>query len=208
MGKLDGLANPQKQRQALGLGQMLLGTETMDGNSIHIFHRQVKVAACCNSSVQQPGDEWMLQSCQNLPLLTKSISEQAGGQREIDQFDSDLLLKLAIGAMRQIDGPHAAPAQQSIQHIRTDCLGLGSSLAAGFRRQLAGCRKALFNFAGFEQRGHLGSEFLVAVRSGLDQGVPFFAGSRKSLAEDGLDAHEAFCGLVHLSGNPVRGWYL
>jgi hypothetical protein len=67
----------------------------------------------------------MLQAGKNLPLLAKSLAEQIGRQRQVDQLDGDLLLEVPIGAMRQIDGAHAAAPQQAVDLVGTDLLALG-----------------------------------------------------------------------------------
>jgi hypothetical protein len=46
----------------------------------------------------------------------------------------------------------------------------------------------------------------IAIAPGLDELGPRFVGSRESFVEDRLNAKKAFCGLVHLSDNPVRGF--
>ena len=203
VGKLDGLANPHEQREPLGHGKTLLFTEAMDGNSIHILHHQIEIAVAGNAAIQQAGNEGMLQSGKNLPFLTKSLPEEIGGKGQVNQFDGDLLLELPIGAMRQINGAHAATTQQTIQQERTDLLHLGCGLSASFRLQPAGCRQTFFRFAGLEQRIYLGGKGPVPVASGLNQFRPRSFRSREGLVEDGLNLQKAFRGLVHGSDNPV-----
>src|ERR1035441_6533644 len=103
---------------------MILIAKAMNGNSIHILHREIKIAFGSHSAVEEASNVGMLKSGKNLPLLTESIAKKVGGQRQIDQLDGDLLFEVAINAMRQINGAHAATAQQAIQLIRTDPLAV------------------------------------------------------------------------------------
>ena len=128
VGKLDSLADPQEKslsrfwdREAAPLA------EAMDGNAIHILHDQIQVAFSGDAAIQQAGNIRMLQAGQNLAFLAESLAEKFVARGKIDQFDGDLLLELSVGAMRQIDGAHAAASQQAINLIRTN----SSSAPAG-----------------------------------------------------------------------------
>src|ERR1700722_14461992 len=96
----------------------------------------------------------MLQSCKNLPLLAKSLAEDVSSERQVNQLDGDLLLEVAIGAMRQVNGAHSAAALQTVDLVRADATGFGS----GFRVRAqgrSGGRFSLFRGGGFKQRMHL-----------------------------------------------------
>ena len=148
----------------------------------------------------------MLQLGQNLPLLAESLPKQVGGKGQVDQFDGDLLLELPVGAMRQIDGAHAAAAQQAVKLVGPDSpsIGLtGPRPPSGPNRRDA--VRSLFRLAGLEQRTHLGCEFMVLMALGLDQCLTRVIGSGESLVEDRLNPQKSFRRLVHRSDNPVGG---
>ena len=184
---------------------MLLITKAMDWNSIHIFHHQIQVAILSNTAIHQVSNERVLQPGENLTFLTKPLPEEVGCKRQIDQFDSDLLLKLPIGAVCQIDGAHAAASQQAIQHERTDALESGYGVKASFRFQAARCRQSLFCFASFEQRPDLGREFHVAMTSGFNQFHSRFNGSHDSFVENRFGTQEPFSRFFHLNCDPACG---
>ena len=108
--ELDGVADTLKESKSLLDSEVLFVAKTVDGRSIHVFHRQVQIAIAGYTAIEQAGDQWMLESCENLALLTEPFAEEAGRKREVDKLDGDLLLELAIGAMGQIDGTHASAA--------------------------------------------------------------------------------------------------
>ena len=147
----------------------------------------------------------MLQPGKDLPFLAESFPKQIGGKGQVDQFDGDLLLELPIGAMRQIDGAHAAASQQAIKQEGTDSawIRMESSWPA-LRLQAAGCRELLFRFASLEQRTNLGGKFLVPLAASLNQFRARFKGGSESLVKDRLNPLKAFRRLFHIRPHPRR----
>ncbi len=107
-----------------------------------------------HSAIQQPGNIRMLQSGKYLPFLAKSLLENAGRKGQVNQFDGDLLLELAIGAMRQIDGAHAATPQQAIQHVGANLAGFESEIRAPLPAPPGEDAAALFRLAGIQNSEH------------------------------------------------------
>ena len=178
----------------------------MDGNAIHVFHHQIRIARGGNSAIQQPSNIRMPQAGQNLPLLAKAFAEEAGGQRQVNQLDGDLLLELPVGAMRQIDGAHAAATQQMIEEVGADLSRFCLSLTSSLRLCSTGGRLPPFCLASLQQCTHLGRHLRVFRALGLDQFRARRAGSRERLVEDRFDPQKALRCLIHLSCNPVHGW--
>ena len=149
----------------------------------------------------------MLQSGKNLPLLAKSLLKDASRKGQVNQFDGDLLLELAIGAMRQIDGAHAATPQQAIQQVGTDRTGFSLSFAAGSRFQAARGCQAFFRLAGIQKSPHLGDHLLIPITPAFNQLRARFTGSGEGLVEDRLNAQKVFRRFDHLIANSVPGSY-
>jgi hypothetical protein len=78
--------------------------------AIDVLHHQVKLAVFSDTAVQHPCDIGMTETGENLALLAEPLAEKVGHKGQVNQFDGDLLLKLPVGAMREIYGPHAATA--------------------------------------------------------------------------------------------------
>jgi hypothetical protein len=68
-----------------------------DRYALDIPHHTVGQSIFGDRSVDQSGDEWVLEMCQNPPFLPETIQRQAGIHAALQQFDGDLLLELVIG---------------------------------------------------------------------------------------------------------------
>src|SRR5581483_412875 len=125
--ELHCLANSQEYGQALRFGEALRVTESMNRDSIHVFHDQIQVPFSADPAIEQPGNEGMLQSGQNLPFQAKSLAQDVRSQGQVDELDRNLLFEVSIGAMSQIHGPHTSAPKQPVHLVGPDSLSLGSA---------------------------------------------------------------------------------
>src|SRR6516164_5226700 len=101
----------------------------MDGHAVDEFHHEERLALAGDAPVEQSSDPGMVETGENLALHPEPLTEQLGGERQIDELDGDLLLKIAVGSMGYVDGAHAAPADEPVDFIGPDTL----SFEAGVR---------------------------------------------------------------------------
>jgi hypothetical protein len=95
MSELDGFAYVPEEHEALGNGKTIVLAKSMNRNSIDVFHDKKGLSLGGHSPIQQAGNQRMVQPRQNLALEAESLSEKLSGQRQIDQLDGYLLLKIA-----------------------------------------------------------------------------------------------------------------
>src|ERR1700685_2360849 len=111
MGELDSFTNANKKLDPLWNGEVLLIAEAVDRHAVHIFHGQIQIAILRDATIEKARYIRMLQAGENLPLLAESLAEDVSSERQVNQFDCDFLLEMAIGTMRQVNGAHSAASQ-------------------------------------------------------------------------------------------------
>jgi hypothetical protein len=117
MGKLNGLNHLQKQLQpGFGIKRMIFHV-LIDGGAAHQFHDQVGSFIITNTPIKNPGNTWVIQTRQNLALLLESLTIAIINHAGIKQFDGDLLLKLTIIALGQVNIGHATRADQLTETV-------------------------------------------------------------------------------------------
>jgi hypothetical protein len=96
----------------------MLFAKLCDRSSVDELHRQVEFAVLRNTAVQQPSDVRVIEGCENLPLLPKAFSKEIAREWQVDELNRDLLLKLAVIAMRKVNRSHSTSAQQPVDLVR------------------------------------------------------------------------------------------
>src|SRR5271167_8498 len=106
----DGCAHLQKQFDFLPRAEF--AGELIDRFSFDVFHHQIRLAILTMASVQQTRDVGMRKSRQYLTLHEKALSQRGmvrAGPQELHGYP---LRYLAIDTFGQMDGAHAAAAQE------------------------------------------------------------------------------------------------
>lgn len=169
VGELNGFADASKEVELLGLGQLLFAAVAVNGRAVDILHGQIQLAFGGYSAIEQAGYIGMLKSGENLPLHPEAFAEEIGGQRKIDELDGELLLELAISAMREINSTHASAAEESIDLVRADATAVWKRFTDGFTAKPPGSGDLLFCFAGIKQRVYFRDQFPITTAPLLDQ---------------------------------------
>jgi len=119
----------------------------------------------------------MIQTGQDLPFPPESLAEKIPRQRDVDQFDGNLLLELPVGAMRQVHRAHPAASQNPLELVRTDpAAGLSYSGIRWLTRNVFG-RQVFLRVPGLEEGIGLLQEFDVASAELLHKGCSLGGGS-------------------------------
>src|SRR5580765_8368066 len=105
------LAHKEEQYQLLP--QLHLLAVFIDRNPIDIFHDEIRPAILCVPCVNQMGDRRMVQVCEKLAFLEKSVAP--GGALDVGPkaLDRDVLLQLSVGSFGKVHRAHAAGTQNS-----------------------------------------------------------------------------------------------
>ncbi len=181
VGELHRLANILEECEPLRLAKLAFRAKAVDGNAVDVLHGQVEVAFRSHATVDEAGDERVLQPGKNLSLLAEAFAKKIGGQRQVDELDRNLLIKLTVRTMSQIDGPHPAASQKTIDLVGTDAFAFEGICARpltalGHTRRRAGLRNSAVECAGLrlfraraKQSLDLADKRLVPTAERLDQ---------------------------------------
>ena len=197
MGELDGFAHAPEEHEALRNGKTIVLAKSMDRNSIDVFHHKEGFTLGGHATIQQPGNQRMVEPGENLALKAESLSEKLSSQRQIDQLDGYLLLEIAVRAMSDVHGAHSAAPDEPVDFIGAHTLLLiaGIRLKSRLRETRAG--KHLFLGARFQQRTHFRHHGGISVATRLDQRMPITYGQGQRLVEDCFDARQHFGRVAH-----------
>ena len=121
------------------------------------LHHDVRLAEFADAGINEPRDVRVIQPREDLPLHLEPIAGDFGRQALIHELDGDVLVELAIRAMRQIHRGHAAGAQQAIERVRPE------PHSAGQRRDARSVEQRVRGFVRVEQ----GQDLLGAGRQCL-----------------------------------------
>lgn len=116
MGVLNGLANLNKELQALADGQMALIATTGDRDAAHQRHHEIRPATFGRAGVQHLGDAGMVHQCQGLSLRLKTRHDLLGIHAEFDDLKGDAA-SYRLCLFGEVNGPEASFAdllQQSV----------------------------------------------------------------------------------------------
>src|SRR6266568_702883 len=119
----------------------MLGGESLERNSLHIFHHEIGQALLSNSAAIKPGNVRMVERRENALFLPEMPDELFSPETLLNQFDRYLTAKMRI--VSQINFAHAAFAEQRNDSVVTEHLAGGklatrNILAQQLRSELNG----------------------------------------------------------------------
>lgn len=183
----------------------------MDRSAVDVFHHQERIALGADAAVEQTGDVGMIELRQDLPLRPESLREKLRAEMRAQNLQRDALLEMPVGAVREINGPHAAVPEFRFDAIvaqqRSTARGFGGgrkNLPLRFERiehprefveqslivPAAPAQKCRAVFARHRGRG---------VKDGF-QALPVIGGQRRQL---GLRCHRGYYRPRRRAGNPL-----
>ncbi len=80
-------------------------------SAVNILHDQIGATVISGAAIEECGNVGMLQASENLSLGLKATGNDLGPEANPNDFDGDLLFVLAIGALSQKYGAHAAVSE-------------------------------------------------------------------------------------------------
>ena len=113
---VDGFAHLAKQLQSFAERQRFRVCVADQVNAFHELHRHVRPSIGRYPAVDQPGNSRVMQSGEDASLVFKL--KLAVDRLGANQFQCHLLREICVGAVRQIDLAHSAPADQPIDDER------------------------------------------------------------------------------------------
>src|ERR1044072_9266653 len=108
---VHGGANGAEEFQTLWHGQLVRAAIFIERLALNKFECEVRRAVFGRATVEQTRNVRVIQASQNLALVAKVPKHFAILQAAPDELQSDELMKLAIGALGQIDRAHPALPQ-------------------------------------------------------------------------------------------------
>ena len=113
-----GVADGTEQREPFGHRQTPPGGVVVDGNAVDILHHQIWQPVPGDAAIQQPGNDGMLQVCQNLPLATEAAHCFTIHSAERNHFNRHLFTELLVIALCQVHDAHPAYPQARENAVR------------------------------------------------------------------------------------------
>jgi hypothetical protein len=139
----------------------------------------------------------MIQAGEDLTLQPESFPEQIGGQGEINEFDGDLLLEIAVGAMSRIHGTHAATAYQPIDLVGPDALSFFSAVSIPGQCLQSHGGHHLFLGACAQKRRDFCDKLGISLATQFDQLRPVAFRQGERLVENCFDLLQLFRRKAH-----------
>jgi hypothetical protein len=183
----------------------MLRAVALNWQAIGVLHRQVKFAVLADTAIQHARNIGVTKPCKNLALAAELLPEEVGRKGQVNQFDGDLLLKLPVGAMRKINGAHAAAPDQTVQFVGPDPPWTGQGRRVPLHFRPAGCRHEFFQLGGFQQRTDFLQQQRIAFAQRLQPCRSKQFRSRQGLVKNAFDAAEGFGRNVHRGENLCGG---
>ena len=109
----DRVQHLQEQHHALAQAQLARVAPAVDRHAVDPLHHEIRLALCADAAVQQGGDIGMLQAGQDLALAQEAFARHLRVRAAADQLERGLLRVGAVVALDQVDGAHAAAAQDA-----------------------------------------------------------------------------------------------
>ena len=107
---LRGLADAAEETQAIVDGQPVRVGVRRDRRAVDVLHHQVRRALRCVAGIDQAGDVGMREAGEDV-ALGREAEGAVRARRASHQLQRDALLVLAVVALGQVDGAHAAVAE-------------------------------------------------------------------------------------------------
>jgi hypothetical protein len=175
-----------KESQALGYCEIVLAAVLGDRDSVDILHRKEGLASVGNAAIEKVGDVRMHQPGEDLTLLQEPLSKNIRCEGQIDHLDSDLLLKLSVYTMGEIDRAHAAATEQLVKSVPVDATWTGRTLDGENRDNGFLC------LAGSEEGPQFRHQYSVAVAAADEQSLTTFRHDAQQIVKDLLRPSQFF----------------
>ncbi len=139
----------------------------------------------------------MAEPGKDLALQPEPLSEEIGGERQINQLDGYLLFEIAICPMSQVHGPHAPAADEAVNFVCSNALFVVALGRLNARLPKTGPGNQFFLGTCLEKRGHVRHKDDVSTASGLNQRLSIALGQRQRLVEDCFDPGQCLRRMAH-----------
>ena len=196
VGVLDGIADLQKELQAGVKGEFVLAAILRDGDAFDVLEGEVEFAALGDATAEQTRYEGMREEGEDLAFLTEALAEEFARDGDVDELDGNLLVELAVAAVCEVDGAHAAAADEVIELVRPDLSGFAGGFGGGFGGGGV-VAVTLFGFAGAQEGAQLiherGVAFAASFKDGGALGLAYFG----DLVKYALCSLPVFFDLIH-----------
>jgi hypothetical protein len=199
MGVLHGVGRLGEYVEPLLGGETPFVAVAVDRLAVDVLHRDVGAAAGVHPSVEQLRDVGVVQVREDLPLLLEAAQRVGSEPIAGDQLQRDVLREAAVRALRQVDGRHAAAAEEPDDAVRPDAFAvvevieraadrhdfLPRLLDRGFPRA-----RGLRPIGGVDERANVGSDQGFCALEVFQEGVAILGRQGKGLVEHAIDAGE------------------
>ena len=109
----------EAQLEPLGRGQLVIVGVAIDRGAPDVLHHEIGQPFGRGASVEEARDVGMIQRGQDLTFVAEAADDQVGVHAAPDHLDRDRVLEI-VGAPRQIDGTHAAAADQPFDVVMAE----------------------------------------------------------------------------------------
>jgi hypothetical protein len=164
----------------------MVGAVVGDGDAVDVFHSEEWFAGVGDAAIEEVCDEGMDQGGEDLALLEEALAKHVGGEGKVDELDGELLLEVAVDAVSEIDGTHAAAAEELVEGVAVDAAGTGRALEGEDGDE------GFFRSAGGEEGAEVGAEGSVTVATAEEQSLTAFGDDAEEIVEDLLGTVELF----------------
>src|SRR5580698_2710976 len=80
----------------------------IDGQPIDVLHDEIGSAIGAHASVEETSNVGVVELGQDLTLGAKALSKEMSTEVSADDLQSNITFELAVGAMSEVNGAHAA----------------------------------------------------------------------------------------------------
>jgi hypothetical protein len=131
MGIMHGRTNLAKKPQSFVDGELIFVAILVYGRAFYVLHDQIGRAILAAAAVEELHNIGMVEGCEGLALIAKSIENLLRIDSGLNHFDRDLLAIILVVAFAEIDDRHPPLA-----NLAEDAIGTNSFSRHFFRQQL------------------------------------------------------------------------
>ena len=199
VGELDGGADGEEEAEFFLEGEVMGSTIFVDADAVDVIHDEEKDAVVADAAVEEAGDVGVVEGGEDLALLAEALEESFGGKGQVDDLDGDLFFVLAVGAVREIDGAHAAAAEERFDFVWAKAAEGDGGCGGGVLAAFAGF---LLADMGGEDGGDAVAKVGIGATLFAQEGFTLLWRESEGLVEELLEQEEVFVGRI---GRQLRG---